>query len=186
MKRSRSGQVGFFGSYLSTPPKYRPTSSSTADSELEGCPEPALVELSMISLRIRRAFSRRSTAAVAIGLLLVVLVVLPRLTLLRDHVDVHRHRRQLAEQLRGLVFLRLLLLSVAADCTLGHHATSEREPSPSAPRRARGRQARRARKRGGEGIRSGYYLSRAASRAFGRPGRACGRGRPTGRRPGRG
>src|SRR5262245_32804453 len=178
MKRSRSGQVGFFGSYLSTPPKYRPTSSSTADSELEGCPEPALVELSMISLRIRRAFSRRSTAAVAIGLLLVVLVVLPRLTLLRDHVDVHRHRRRLAEQLGGLVFLRLLLLSVAADCALGHHPTSEREPSPSAPRRARNR--------GGEGLPSGYHLSRAASRAFGRPGRACGRGRPTGRRPGRG
>src|SRR5262249_57958303 len=106
-----AGQCAPLGSYLSTAPKSRRTSAPTADSELEGCPEPALVELSMISLRIRRAFSRRSTAAVAIGLLLVLLVVLPRLTLLRDHVDVHRHRRRLAEQLGGLVFLRLLLLS---------------------------------------------------------------------------
>src|SRR5687768_4918681 len=72
-----------------------------------------------------RAFSRRSTAAVAIGLLLVVVFFFARLPLLRNDVDVHRHRRRLAQGLDGLVLLRLLLLAVAANSTLGHLVTSQ-------------------------------------------------------------
>src|SRR5438105_1704384 len=51
MKRSRSGQCGFLGSWRMTPPAYRAVSTSTADSDEDGCPEPASVVMLTMSLR---------------------------------------------------------------------------------------------------------------------------------------
>src|SRR5438270_160215 len=58
MKRSRSGQCGFFGSWRRIPPKKSPVRSSTALKELLGWPEPAAVVMSTIRQRSRRAASR--------------------------------------------------------------------------------------------------------------------------------
>src|SRR5262245_56425621 len=60
MKRSRPSQWGFLGSYRRMPPKYRAVAISTAESELVGCPEPAVVVLVMMSRRMARARTSKS------------------------------------------------------------------------------------------------------------------------------
>src|ERR1700682_4821400 len=70
MKRSRSGQCGFWGSWRRIPPKYRATAISTPDRELVGWPDPAIVVLVMIPLRmaLARAFnSAKEEAGLATG-----------------------------------------------------------------------------------------------------------------------
>ena len=52
MKRSRSGQCGFLGSCLKNPPKYSAVTTSVADNELLGWPEPASVVILRMSSRI--------------------------------------------------------------------------------------------------------------------------------------
>src|SRR5262249_41119030 len=61
MKRSRSGQCGFLGSCRKKPPKYSAVTTSTADIELLGCPEPASVVIFTMSPRSDLARASRAS-----------------------------------------------------------------------------------------------------------------------------
>src|SRR6185437_10430018 len=61
MNRSRSGQWGFLGSCRRNPPKYSAVTTSAADIELLGCPEPASVVIRRMSSRIDLARARRAS-----------------------------------------------------------------------------------------------------------------------------
>src|SRR5262245_48252715 len=61
MKRSRSGQSGRRGSWRRMPPKKSAARTSVQLKELDGCPEPAAVVISMMSRRIARARSVNSS-----------------------------------------------------------------------------------------------------------------------------